>query len=126
MNSERLHSTLPLVVDQDNCDTIINTLWEDKDRCKEVFDTKSPKRSNCVAFFLQLIATKTISFQLVDNRGLKCVITKDDKDIGKYVYEDVSRWAGFEFRSPKTGGAKVYLNEIIAANKKAKDPLSDF
>ena len=52
MMSERLCSTLPLVVDHDNSNTIVNTLWEDKDMCKEVFGTKSPKRSNCVGFFL--------------------------------------------------------------------------
>ena len=119
-------ATLPPVVDQDSCDTIINTLWEDKDRCNEVFGTKSPKRSNCVAFFLQLIVTKIIYFQLVDNRGLKCVITKDDKDVVKYVYEDVSMWAGFKFWSPKRVVVKVYLNDIIAASKKAEDLLSDF
>ena len=51
---------------------------------------------------------------------------KNDKDVGKYIYEDVSTWAEFEFRSPKRGGAKVYLNEIIATNKKAEDLLSDF
>jgi hypothetical protein len=126
MNSDRLRSTLPLVIDHDNSDSIINTLWEDKDRCKEVFGTKSPKRANCVGFFLQLIATKIISFELVDNRGLKCVIQRDDNDMSKYVYEDASRWAGIELRSPKRGGAKVSLNEIIAANKKAEDLLSEF
>ena len=58
---------------------------------KEVFGTKSPKRTNCVGLFSQLIATKSISFELVNNRGLKCVITKDVKNISKYVYEDASR-----------------------------------
>jgi hypothetical protein len=62
----------------------------------------------------------------VDNRGLKCVIQRDDNDMSKYVYEDASRWAGIELRSPKRGGAKVSLNEIIAANKKAEDLLSEF
>ena len=63
---------------------------------------------------------------MVDNRGLKCVITKDDKDIGRYVYEDVLMWAGFKFQCPKRGGAKVYLKDIIATNKKAEDLLRDF
>jgi len=63
---------------------------------------------------------------VVDNRGLKCVITKDDKDVVKYVYEDVSMWAGFKFWSPKRVVVKVYLNDIIAASKKAEDLLSDF
>ena len=76
--------------------------------CKEVFGTKSPKRSNFVGFFLQLIATKIISFQLVDNPGLKCVITKDHIDISNYVYEDTYSWAGLEFRSPKRGWQSIF------------------
>ena len=89
MNSERLRIIIPLVLDHDNSDSIMNTPWEDKDRCNDVFVTKSPKRTNCVGFFLQLIATRNISFELVDKQGLKCVITKDDS--GKYVFGDASR-----------------------------------
>ena len=76
--------------------------------------------------FSFLIATKIISFELLDNRGLKFVITRDDKNISKYVYEDASRWVGVEFQSPKRGQVKVYLNDIIAVNKEAEDLLSDF
>ena len=69
MKSDRLRSTLPLVVYRNNSNTTINTLWEDKDRCKEVFGAKSPKRTNRVGLCFQLIATKIISFELVDNWG---------------------------------------------------------
>ena len=71
-----------------------------------MFGTKSPKRSNCVGFFLQLIATNIVLFQLVDNRRLKCVITRDDRDVSNYVYEDALRWAGLESGVPRVGGTK--------------------
>ena len=124
MKSTRLTSTLPLVMDHDNSNNIINTLWEDKDWCKNVFGTKSPSKANVVGFFLQLIATRIISFELVKNRGLKCVITLQSN--GKHRYDDTSVWLGIKFCSPKKGGGKIHLAELITAQQKAADLLLNY
>ena len=71
-----------------------------------------------------MIATKIISFELVNKSGLKCVITQSS--IGKYRYDDASVWAGIEFRSPKKGGAKIYLDAIITAQEKAEELLRNY
>ena len=86
MKSTRLTSTLPLVMDHDNANNVINSLWEDKDWCKDVFGTKSPSKANVVGFFFQLIATRIISFELVKKRALQCIITTQSN--GKYYYKD--------------------------------------
>ena len=75
LKSTRLSKTLPLLMDHDNSNNIINSLWKDKDWCKDIFGTKSPSKGNVVSFFFQMIATKIISFELVNTSGLKCVIT---------------------------------------------------
>ena len=124
MKSTRLTSTLPLVMDHDNANNVINSLWEDKDWCKEVFGTKSPSKANVVGFFFQLIVTKIISFELVNKRALQCIITTQSN--GKYYYEDTANWAGMEFRTPKKGSGKVYLADITAAQKKVEDLLRNY
>ena len=111
-------------MDHENSNNIVNTLWEDKDWCKNVFGTKLPSKGNVVGFFLQMIATRIISFELVNRSGLQCIITVQSN--GKYCYEDTSNWAGIEFRSQKRGGAKIYLADIMAAQQKVDDLLSNF
>ena len=126
MKSTWLTSTLPLLRNHDNSNNTINTLWEGKDWCKNVFGTNSPPKGNIVRFFFQLIATKIISFALVNKSNLKCIITVQSN--GKYRYEDASIWAGIEIRSPKKGGAEMYLTDIITAQQKHYHfkPLSCF
>ena len=64
MKSSRLTSKLPLLVTHENRDDLINTLWEDKDFCKDVFGLKNPTKGNVIGFFLQLMATKSMANSL--------------------------------------------------------------
>ena len=124
MKSTRLASKLPLLLTRDNNDDLINTLWEDKDFCKDVFGLKNPSKGNVIGFFLQLIATKIISFELVNNNTLQCVMTK--RTTNTYVYEDTYSWLGIEFRSPRRGNAAISLYDIIHAQQKAQELLREY
>ena len=66
-----------------------------------------------------MIATKIISFELVNKSRLKCIITVQSN--GKYRYEGTLVWADIEFRIPKKGGSKIYLADLIIAQQKAVD-----
>ena len=124
MKSTRLASKLPLLLTHDNKDDLINTLWEDKDFCKDVFGIKNPTKRNVIGFFLQLIATKIISFELVNNNALQCVMIK--QTTGRYVYEDTYSWLGIEFRSPRRGNAAISLFDTIEAQEKVQGLLRDY
>ena len=124
LKSTRIASTLPFILTHNNGSHLINTLWEDKDLCKDVFGVKHPNKGNVIGFFFQLIATNIISFELVNTNALQCVLTKQPN--GGYVHEDTISWLGIEFRTPKRGNARVCLFDIIAAEEKAKEILQEY
>ena len=68
---------------------------------------KNPTKGNVIGFFLQLIATRIISFELVGNNGLQWVLTK--QTTGAFLYEDAYSLLGIQFRSPWRGNAIISL-----------------
>ena len=124
LKSTRLTSTLPLLLTHETNAGLINTLWEDKDFCKDIFGVKNPTKGNVIGFFLQLIATRIISFELVGNNGLQWVLTK--QTTGAFLYEDAYSLLGIQFRSPRRGNAVISLFDIIEAQEKAQELLRDY
>jgi hypothetical protein len=71
-----------------------------------------------------LIATNIISFELVNDNALQCVLPK--RPNGEYVHEDTISWLGIKFRSPRRGNNRVTVFDIIAAKEKAKEILQEY
>ena len=105
--------------------------WQHRRRAKPSNTTyqynsckQAPTKGNVIGFFLQVIATKIISFELVNKDTLQCVVTK--QTTGTYVYKDTYSWLGIEFRSPRRGNAAISLFDIIQAQEKAKELLREY
>ena len=57
-----------------NCGELVNCFAMDGNWCKHVFRLKNPKKYNVTGFFFQLLAIKIISFKVVGQKNVVCVV----------------------------------------------------
>ena len=94
----------------DNCSNIPKALMENTDLRRRVFGIQTVNRYNVQAFYIQLVASKMLAFELTPNRDVRCVLAKDSD--GKECYKDLRYWSGFEFRRAGFGGGSISHNDL--------------
>ena len=84
------------------------------------FGVSSVKKYNVTAFIFQLLATKLLTFEIIDRTNVMCVLARSKQDMYDFLYEDPLAWEGFEFRRPTRGAMPVSLMEIVIAVRNAQ------
>ncbi len=83
-------------ITSDNCDDFVDALYKSPDYLKKVFGKKSVALYNVNAFFMQLVAENTLSFQWKDNEVIFMIVRNEQV---KHRYKKPINWEGFEFLS---------------------------
>ena len=84
---------------------------KDKDWLRTMFGGEKVTKSNVTGFFLQLLATKNLSFQLVAGGNVRLVVSCDKDDVK--LYKDSSQWEGIEFRTSAHGGRIMEFKDAL-------------
>ena len=66
---------------------------------------------NVTGFFLQLLATKILSFQLVGGKSIRMVVSRDKDDVK--LYKNPLQWEGIQFRSSVRGGRIMEFKYVL-------------
>ena len=120
LKSQRFMTVLRMVLTVQNCEDVIDCLYSDKDWCICVFGVSSVKKYNVTAFIFQLLATKLLTFEIINRTNVICVLARSKQDMYDFLYEDPLAWEGFEFCRPTRGAVPVSLMEIVIAVRNAQ------
>ena len=85
----------------------------------------SVKQFSVTAFFLQLLATELLTFEIIDRTNVMCVLARSKQDKYEFVYEDPFSWERFEFRRPTRGATLVSLIEIVMVVRNVQRMVED-
>ena len=92
--------------------SIPNILGDSSDWLKRIFGRKNILKYNVQLFFFQLVATKLITFEWINNgKEVNCVLSRDTT--GKLLYTSPCNWSGFKFRSSGQRGAEVSHRSLL-------------
>ena len=125
LKSQRFMQVLSIVLTVQNCEDVIGCLCGDKDWWILVFGLSFVKKYNVTAFFFQLLATKLLTFEIVDRTNVMCILARSKQDKYEFVYEVPFAWEGFEFRRPTCGSVPVSFMEVVTAVRKAQRMVED-
>ena len=98
----------------ENMEEVPNILWGSPDSMKKIFG-KKVYQYNVFAFFFQLLATGILSIDYEGSDGVRFRLTRDDD--GKLLYNKVSAWKGFEFRTSSKGNNSLTLAYLMSSSK---------
>ena len=114
---------LPFVLTVANCDEFVDCLAKDKDWLLWVFGKESVTRYNVTAFFLQLLATKILSFELVGNKNVLIVISVDENHNKKF--KNILQWEGIKFCVKGKRGCSVSFKDLVKKMTMVRALLDD-
>ena len=66
------------------------------------------------------MATKLLTFEIVDRTNVMCVLVMSKQDKYEFVYEDLFAWEGLEFCRPTRGAVSVSFMEIVMVVRNAQ------
>jgi hypothetical protein len=100
----------------DNAESIPKTLLNNTDLRKREFGIQTVQRYSVQAFYLQLVASKILAFELTDKKQLKYVLAKEAA--GNHCYKDLKYyWSGFQFKSARPGGKSVSYQFLVSQSQ---------
>ena len=123
LDSRQLTDVHLFVLTVANCDEFVDRLAKDKDWLLWVFGKESVTRYNVTAFFLQLLATKILSFELVGNKNVLIVISVDENHNKKF--KNILQWEGIQFRVKGKRGRSVSFKDLVEKMSMVRALLDD-
>ena len=99
----------------DNMEEVPNILSDSDDWKIKIFGKSTVCKYNIFCFFFQLLATGILSIDYEEKSGVRFLLTRDDD--GNFLYNKVSAWRGFEFRTISKRNNTVTFADLMSASK---------
>ena len=88
-----------------------NILWGSNDLKRDIFGPGKVYQYNVFSFFFQLIATGILVIDYEGNDGVRFLLACAED--GTRLFEQVSSWEGFEFRTSGRGRTLVSFSDLL-------------
>ena len=92
-----------------------NILSDSADWTTRIFGKLTVCKYNIFSIFFQLLATGILSIDYEERNGVRFLLTRDDD--GNFLYNKVSAWRGFEFRTISKRNNTVTFADLMSASK---------
>ena len=88
-----------------------------------MFGREKVEKFNLTGFFLQLLATKILSFQLVGGENVRLVVSCNKADVK--LYRNPLQWEGIEFRASAHGRRIMEFKDMLTRISTSISALQD-
>ena len=78
----------------------------------KVFGRETVTRYQVTVFYIQLFATKVISFEKIGTKSVSVAVSEDGRN--NKLFEDILNWEGIEFHESGCGGRLVPFEEVLS------------